>query len=250
MIDKIEQYISSRKIYNRNCYQMTLEELRELKELSGESAMAALCLAFNYGRAKGLAGGPGRAEDSGMSEMQIFSSARFGTIRTTEINGQPWFCLADVCKPLGLQSYHCKDRLKSDGLVSTEGTDSMGRTQMMTFIDEGNLYRTIFQSKAGSGAVYFVGHGRSPSDPAQDGLLFHTPPGTGGVAGWIGRPDPRDTACYAGRRGARRRTWAIWSKASMRPLMPVPLSLEKQCPGQICIAGMMDVLPMQVPAVE
>lgn len=82
-----------------------------------------------------------------MSEMQIFSSARFGTIRTTEINGQPWFCLADVCKPLGLQSYHCKDRLKSDGLVSTEGTDSMGRTQMMTFIDEGNLYRTIFQSK-------------------------------------------------------------------------------------------------------
>ena len=82
-----------------------------------------------------------------MSEMQIFSSPRFGTIRTTEINGQPWFCLADVCKPLGLQSYHCKDRLKSDGLVSTEGTDSMGRTQMMTFIDEGNLYRTIFQSK-------------------------------------------------------------------------------------------------------
>ena len=32
---------------------LTLEELRELKELSGESAMAALCLAFNYGRAKG-----------------------------------------------------------------------------------------------------------------------------------------------------------------------------------------------------
>lgn len=100
MIDKIEQYISSRKIYNRNCYQMTLEELRELKELSGESAIAALCLAFNYGRAKGWQGGPGRAEDSGMSEMQIFSSARFGTIRTTEINGQPWFCLTDVCKPL------------------------------------------------------------------------------------------------------------------------------------------------------
>ena len=53
MIDKIEQYISSRKIYNRSCYQLTLEELRELKELIGESAMASLCLAFNYVRAQG-----------------------------------------------------------------------------------------------------------------------------------------------------------------------------------------------------
>ena len=53
MIDKIEQYISSRKIYNRSCYQLTLEELRVLKDLSGESAVAALCLAYDYGRAKG-----------------------------------------------------------------------------------------------------------------------------------------------------------------------------------------------------
>ena len=82
-----------------------------------------------------------------MSEMQIFSSAQFGTIRTTEIDGQPWFCLTDVCKPLGLHTRDCKRRLKEDGVVTTHLTDSMGRQQQMLIINEGNLYRTIFQSK-------------------------------------------------------------------------------------------------------
>lgn len=64
-----------------------------------------------------------------------------------EMNGEPWFCLADVCKPLGIKSYHCKERLKADGIVSTEGVDSAGRASKMLFINESNLYRTIFQSK-------------------------------------------------------------------------------------------------------
>ena len=38
MIDKIEQYISSRKIYNRSCYQLTLEELRDTARESREIA--------------------------------------------------------------------------------------------------------------------------------------------------------------------------------------------------------------------
>lgn len=81
------------------------------------------------------------------NEMQIFNNEQFGTIRTTEVNGEPWFCLADVCRPLGIKSYHCKERLREDGIVSTEGVDSMGRPNTMTFINEANLYRTIFQSK-------------------------------------------------------------------------------------------------------
>ena len=34
------------------------------------------------------------------NELQIFSSAEFGTVRTLMINGEPWFCVADVARCL------------------------------------------------------------------------------------------------------------------------------------------------------
>lgn len=82
-----------------------------------------------------------------MTELQIFNSDQFGRIRAVEMDGEPWFCLADVCKPLGIQTKHCKERLKPDGVVLTDLVDSTGRTNRMLIINEGNLYRAIFQSK-------------------------------------------------------------------------------------------------------
>lgn len=82
-----------------------------------------------------------------MTELQIFNSEQFGRIRAVEMDGAPWFCLADVCKPLGLEASKCKTRLKTDGLLSREGVDSMGRRNTMLWVNEGNLYRAIFQSK-------------------------------------------------------------------------------------------------------
>lgn len=82
-----------------------------------------------------------------MNELQIFSSEQFGKIRAVEISGEPWFCLADVCRPLGLEASKCKSRLRGDGLLTREGVDSMGRKNIMLWVNEGNLYRTIFQSK-------------------------------------------------------------------------------------------------------
>lgn len=82
-----------------------------------------------------------------MNELQIFNSEQFGKIRAVEINNEPWFCLADVCKPLGLEASKCKNRLKIDGLLTREGVDSAGRKNYMLWVNEGNLYRTIFQSK-------------------------------------------------------------------------------------------------------
>lgn len=82
-----------------------------------------------------------------MSGLTVFENPEFGELRTAEINGETWFCLADVCRPLELKTYKCKNRLKADGLLTREGTDSMGRSTEMLFINEGNLYRTIFQSR-------------------------------------------------------------------------------------------------------
>lgn len=80
-------------------------------------------------------------------ELMTFQNQEFGEIRTAEIDGEPWFCLADVCRPLGLQAKYCKERLKKDGVVTNDLVDSLGRTSKMLFVNEANLYRVIFQSR-------------------------------------------------------------------------------------------------------
>ena len=83
-----------------------------------------------------------------MNELQIFNSSEFGQIRTVIINDEPMFCLADVCRILEIKnSRDCKSRLKEDGVVTTDIIDSLGRKQNATFINESNLYKTIFQSR-------------------------------------------------------------------------------------------------------
>ncbi len=83
-----------------------------------------------------------------MQGMQIFKNPEFGEIRTEMVNGEPWFCLSDVCKALEItNSRNIKARLKEDGVHSMDIIDSMGRKQEATFVNEANLYKTIFQSR-------------------------------------------------------------------------------------------------------
>ena len=79
--------------------------------------------------------------------MKIFNNPEFGTIRTEIINGEPWFCLSDVCKALELTNPSIvKQRLNAKGL-STAYTLTAGGKQELLFINEANLYKTIFQSR-------------------------------------------------------------------------------------------------------
>ena len=83
-----------------------------------------------------------------MNELKIFNSKEFGEIRTVTVNNEPMFCLADVCKALEITDVtDVKNRLNKDGVGSTEVIDSLGRKQNATFINESNLYKTIFQSR-------------------------------------------------------------------------------------------------------
>lgn len=83
-----------------------------------------------------------------MNELKIFNSKEFGEIRTLTVNNEPMFCLADVCKALEITHVtDVKNRLNKDGVGSTEVIDSLGRKQNATFINESNLYKTIFQSR-------------------------------------------------------------------------------------------------------
>lgn len=81
-------------------------------------------------------------------KLQIFNSEEFGEIRTITKDDEPMFCLADVCKALELEQVsRVKARLKTDGVTTSKVIDRLGREQEATFINESNLYKTIFQSR-------------------------------------------------------------------------------------------------------
>lgn len=85
-----------------------------------------------------------------MSDLQIFNSDEFGEIRTIIKDSEPMFCLADVCRILEIKNVSdCKNRLRAKGIVNAD-TLTNGGKQKMIFIDESNLYKTIFQSRKDS----------------------------------------------------------------------------------------------------
>lgn len=82
-----------------------------------------------------------------MGELQIYNNEEFGDIRTVTIENEPMFCLSDVCKALGLtQPSKVKERLNEKG-VSSIPTLTAGGEQKLLYINESNLYKTIFQSR-------------------------------------------------------------------------------------------------------
>lgn len=82
------------------------------------------------------------------NKIQIFSNPNFGEIRVTGTSDKPMFCLTDVCKALDIKNVSdCKSRLNQHGVGITDTIDALGREQPTTFINEGNLYKCIFQSR-------------------------------------------------------------------------------------------------------
>jgi len=78
--------------------------------------------------------------------IAVFENEQFGQIRTAGTSDNPLFCLADICKVLGLRTDNTVQRLKKDGYYSIVVIDRLGRNQQATFINEQNLYRVIMRS--------------------------------------------------------------------------------------------------------
>lgn len=90
-----------------------------------------------------------------MCEIKIFENAEFGKVRVNTVNNEPMFCLSDVCRVLDIKNpSDAKTRLRKEGVVTAEvstpivsqGVDTgKNKTMSMTFINEPNLYKLIFQ---------------------------------------------------------------------------------------------------------
>lgn len=83
-----------------------------------------------------------------MNELKVFNNPDFGTIRTLELNGEPWFVGKDVAEVLGYSDTAQAIRKHTDaeekGVV--EMTTPGGR-QPITIINESGLYSLILSSK-------------------------------------------------------------------------------------------------------
>ena len=86
--------------------------------------------------------------------MKIFESPEFGRVRTvTDEKGEPWFCLADVCKVLGLQRSAVMRRLEKGG-ISSHPLSTKGGRQLIAFVNEDGLYDVILDSRKPSARAF------------------------------------------------------------------------------------------------
>ena len=83
------------------------------------------------------------------SELKIFENPEFGSIRTLEINGEPWFVGKDVAEVLGYAkarnaiAAHVDEEDKKEAPIQGD----LGGTQTMTIINESGVYALVFGSK-------------------------------------------------------------------------------------------------------
>lgn len=79
-------------------------------------------------------------------DVEIFRNEKFGEVRVANLNGEPMFCLSDLCKSLELRVDGVLPRLKKDGYNRIVVTDSLGREQQTYFVNEQNMYKVIMRS--------------------------------------------------------------------------------------------------------
>ena len=62
--------------------------------------------------------------------LKVFEHEEFGQVRTTVLDGEPWFVLKDICDSLGLSTpTRVAERLEDDEVSQTHFIDSLGRNQ-------------------------------------------------------------------------------------------------------------------------
>ena len=83
-----------------------------------------------------------------MQNLTVFENPAFGTVRTVEVEGEPWLVGKDVAEALGYTNprkalddhVDPEDKMQGDGVTIR---DSIGREQHPTIINESGLYSLV-----------------------------------------------------------------------------------------------------------
>ena len=83
-----------------------------------------------------------------MNNLTIFESPEFGSIRTVELDGEPWLVGKDVAQALGYtDTDQALRRHVDDEDKLTRNFDGSGQNRSMTIINESGLYSLVLSSK-------------------------------------------------------------------------------------------------------
>lgn len=80
-----------------------------------------------------------------MNEINVFNNTEFGKIRTTNINGEPWFVGKDVCEAFGDTNHKRSLANIDDSDRRVFKIETAGGKQNMIIINECGLYSLLFQ---------------------------------------------------------------------------------------------------------
>ena len=83
-----------------------------------------------------------------MNDIKVFDSPEFGTIRTIEMDGEPWFVGKDVAVALGYSNSRkaLADHVDDEDKGVTK-CDTLGGAQDLAVINESGLYSLVLSSK-------------------------------------------------------------------------------------------------------
>lgn len=81
-----------------------------------------------------------------MQDIKVFENSEFGKVRVSVVDGEPLFCLSDVCNVIGISnSRNVKSRLDIEDVRQMD-TLTEGGNQQVTFVTESGLYDVIIRS--------------------------------------------------------------------------------------------------------
>lgn len=79
--------------------------------------------------------------------VEVFNNEEFGSVRTTMINGEPWFVAVDVCKALEIKNSRDAMTRLDDDEKDVALTDTLGGAQTSTVVNESGLYALVLGSR-------------------------------------------------------------------------------------------------------
>ena len=82
-----------------------------------------------------------------MNQLKVFANPTFGSIRTLNIDGEPWFVASDVCKALGIANNRDAVARLDEDEKGVALTDTLGGVQNLTTVNEPGLYTLVLSSR-------------------------------------------------------------------------------------------------------